>query len=866
MHEAPPPTHHKPRFAALSRKWQAWKRDEFEPHTLFWIAFALILVGAALLRTFRIDMPPIDFPADRQRTNMVYVDLFMHGESLFSFRKAWAELWILPWLTARTNWLRYLFFSEIWTWARIWSVFFGLVTVAMAAYAGFWAATTPDAPESRRRRIALLWMAAIAFNHYHLSLSRMISTESVTLGFQMCAVAFFWSSWRNPRRFGHLVLFLFFFVLSGWAKIPSLIWLPGFFLYFMVHPAMRGPGKGGTALGDTALGGRMRLVLLATFAIGTLAIFVVYKINPFKLFESYGKNYSFFAQHASVWMGSPLWTKTYASRTILMLTLPGAFFALVGLLSAPWLFRISMGVFLVLFYGLVNLNLYNYCHAIIPGMALAAWGVNSFIEATSAEPLALRSGQRRGRWARWLRLARQAGGPVLAGLIILLLYPLGPDDRATPTPRSDVIQALQVIKANVPPKALVIDDDIEGSLGYMERRPGTTWARELDLRTGYYYSIDRFTDRTMRMAAEAWAKWANLPGEPNGILFTRQPTPLPAAELKQFARVPKGKKAPAPPFEIESFLVPAKAYDAARQKLVVNPGSLLKIGISWRNENNTPLAGINWSFAAWRQYIPVPIREGGFSMWSSGVLCVPKGRQATAFYTFEIPKGFPSGSYYINYFPQNAGPLKPPAQPYDTFPFVIVCESASATPAKIEMPYRDLYPATHNGPPLAWSGNWFYRNMTLEGYKTNAGITNFLSCPLSRPGLYELTIRGEGIPVTNPNGPENLWPAVEVYLPGDRTHPAARVSIRGRGEGRFKATFTAYEPFDSLLLKGSAALGNSTEAPLWMLSFAPASYGKQVITLRGARLELKRAMLPGTLDTPEKTMARKNSGQKPAKP
>ena len=77
---------------------------------------------------------------------------------------------------------------------------------------------------------------------------------------------------------------------------------------------------------------------------------------------------------------------------------------------------------------------------------------------------------------------------------------------------------------------------------------------------------------------------------------------------------------------------------------------------------------------------------------------------------------------------------------------------------------------------------------------------------------------------------------MEIYLPGDPVQPVGKVSVDSRHTGEFKATFTAMQPFDGLMLKAVAEDGG--EPPLWMSDFKPIQYGRQSLALRGVRLEL----------------------------
>lgn len=819
------------------------------PSTSFWILFLLIVAAASALRTYRLDLPPIDYPADRQHTNATTIDSLRHGASLLSMTGAWMELRLLPWITARTAALCATFHCEIWTLARFWSAFFGVLTVMMAACAGYWAAAVPGSSRPQRRRIALFWMAALAFNPYHWQISRLIMTESITLAMQMSAVAFFWIAYRHPRNFTYFAVFIVFFILSGWAKIPSLIWLPGFFLYFVMNPATRG------RTGRTAMFGG------AAFLLGLIAIFWIYKVNPFRIVKEYEKSYPYLGQQMRAWMGTPLWIKTYLSRIALMLTLPGVVLALIGFLTAPWLFRITTLTFMAGFYMLVNLNTYNFCHIIIPGTALAAWGANSLIEASSGETAAsiLRGWSERSE--RLQRRLNQVLGLALGVLLVWWLFPLGPDGRPTAQPRGEILQAVKVIKQFVPKGRPVFHDDGERSLSYMSGQSDDTYSGDkFDLRTGYYYLLERFSDRPLQYASAGWVKWASLPGESNGILFTRPPGEPAAAEKAKFQVIP-GPGAPPPgqtsqtqpaggTLTATSYSLPLGPYDAARQVLFIHPEKSVTIGITWKNPRNYPLAGILWRSERWERPIAVPVREGGFAIAKGGVLCVPDGNPVTAYYTFEIPRGFPAGTYSIQTYPLSPGPWHEPEGAVETLPFKVVCDSDVVPEAVIDRSFRALYPGQYTTPPFLWANKWFFRDMggMPEGYSFGGTIdTYFLTCPMRQEGVYELTIRGEALPLYGNADPENVWPVVEAYLPSDLKTPVARVVLNSRKTSEFKVSFTAMQPFDGLMLKAIGDFG--PDVPVWTNDFIPSKCGRQTLNLRGFRLAPQRQILPGLIDT-----------------
>ncbi len=804
---------------------------------VYWLGFAFIMGLAVYQRTLRLDMPPIDFPADRQRSNMYMVQAYAGDLGLFNRRGSWLELWLMPWLTARTRWLCTLLGVELWTLARLWSSFFGLFAVGFAALAGFWAAAREDAPLGRRYRISLLLMLGMALNPYHVFISRMISTESTTIAMQMGALALFWVAYRHPRRWFCWFLFFVFFVLSGWTKIPSLIWLPAYFVYLLFK---------------REIPFWLRLGGVCVLAAGTGAVFWVYNVNPFAVFESYAAKYAHFADQAQDWMSNELWIKTYVSRTVLMLTLPGVFFAIVGFLNAPWLFRLTMVVFLVLFYRLVNLNTYNFCHAIIPGMALATWGVNSFLEVGARDRLGLFGG--RGPMnALSARLATQIPVLIIIGAVFALLMPLGPKYLKTPEPRGDVLQAIEVIPKNVHTQGVVVSDDGEGSLAYMLGQQDRLISTQFELRTGYYYAVRLFggadkasQKQQVRSASGAWVKWANLPGEPNGILYTRRPDDQDRPNLDQYIEVPgdRTKMDWRPKLEAETFHVPKQRYDGGRRVLHAHPGEQLKIGVTWDNPQGYEAAAMRWSNSDLRRLVPVPIRVGGYGIQYSGLLCLPEGSRPTAFYTFDLPKHFPVGHYYMNFFAIEDENWHNQHTRFRPLPFVLIVEALEKPKSHWSWKYRELYSLNHQIEPRVWSDHRTFRNMELEGYRTDSPLENVFSCPGSPPGVYEIAVRGEGTPITSPDDPGNVWPAVEVYISSEREQPAATVRIASEKTGVFTAEFTAFESFDALRLHSLQGRGRIRRKPLWMIDFIPATYGKQIVTLRGAELRLKRPLFP----------------------
>ena len=98
---------------------------------LFWTGFIMLFLAGFVLRFQHLDMPPIDFPADRQKSNTLIIEKMIGGEGFLDFRGEWLELRMLPWLVANNSVMCEWFNCEIWTLARIFSLFFGLLTVCL---------------------------------------------------------------------------------------------------------------------------------------------------------------------------------------------------------------------------------------------------------------------------------------------------------------------------------------------------------------------------------------------------------------------------------------------------------------------------------------------------------------------------------------------------------------------------------------------------------------------------------------------------------------------------------------------------------------------------------------------------------------
>ncbi len=809
---------------------------------VYWLLFFSILLGGAVLRSYRLDMPPFDYPEDRQRSYFQSIRALDEGVSLLELRKGWLELAIHPWITARTAWLCRIFHCELWTLARIWSMIFGMLTVALTAWAGWWGAATPGASAARRGRIALLFMAAVAFNPYHIKLSRMIITEPATLMFQVAALGFFWKLYRQGQRTELepgapaeetdrtslkamlppklAVPFIVLLMLSGWAKLPSLIWIPGYSLYFLFHHQIRL---------------RMRLAALGIGALGVGAVFALYGLNPFTIFSDFARTYPQFAGEAAAWKHNVLWVSSFWGRTVYMLTLPVAFFALVGFLCAPWLFRITTVVFLVLFFQINNLNTYNFCHAMLPGAALAAWGVNALLEMSSGESWRLWGrGERYPVWQRWTQMAV---GLVGVALLTWGLYPAGPDEIKEAVPRAEVLQSVRVLKQFVPQENKFAHNDILPVWEFF-----SDWGKDLpyskgvELDSGWYYSVSRAGDMAIECAVRGWIKWANLPGEPSGILVTTQPPALPGRSSDYLSLAPLRLDQPAP-FDLRRCLVPSEHFDAQQNAIVARPGDRVTIGLAWKNEQHAPVACMVWKSQEWQQYLPVPLREGGAAMGQLGLLCLADGTPDVLPYTIEIPQEFPVGAYQVLcYAKQNSKEITADKQ-IITLPFQMLVQAKEPVTLPLRRNFIELYLGNFDRAPSVWSNDWFYKDLYLQGYRNWERMSHYLSCPGAQAGVYELSIVGEAEPVTSKDEPDNVWPFVEVHLPGQEA-PVARISLNTKETKRFTGTFTATAPFDSLQLVTQVVQGRGGEMPRWLINFVPKSYGNHVFVLRTAKLEL----------------------------
>ena len=797
---------------------------------VYWILFALIMIAAAVLRTYLIDMPPLISPTDRQRGNLDIAQKMIDGRSLFDFRSRWLELFVLPWVVARTHWICSVFHCQLWTLARVWSMIFGLVCVAFMAVTGMKSLPKSTTSLGTRCRFSLMMMAALAFNPYHIWLSRMITTESVTLAAQSGALAFFWLAYRDPKRKRWMFGFLAFMTLAGACKIPSLFWLPGFALYFAFHHRI---GRSRKAAG------------LALAIVGAICVFWLYRLNPIKVYESFRTSYPLTFGQAAEWIGHPMWNRAYLGRLVHMLTLPGLVLGVLGLLVAPWLYGLTAALFLVLFYLLTNINTYNFAHIIIPGMALAVFGAHYLIESFRIRRRWL--GEDLPAFARFLSPRLEKGlGLILVIAIIVLLYPIGPRKRRL-IPRDEVFQGVEVIRQAVPAEATVVSGDFQGLLNYFLRRnlgkkQTPTDPYKVNLNTGYYYSFERFGDFAFEGAADSWVRWASIPGEFDGILYSRKPTVLAAEDLNRYICLNRPAQAPAADLDVQAVYLPKRLFDVGRRLVRVRAGEPFDFGVQWNNSNQVPLASLLMYSNTWGEMVAVPVREGGFGFRQGGTLCLPQGQAEPVRYTIEFPARFPIGTYAFYYYPVERDRWDTPSKQTRPMPFFVEClPSSPSLPLGEEAPFLTIYPETFTSPPTLVTPAWFYKDMHFEGNIVSQMTGHLISAPGSPAGRYRLTLRGEADPLSNQENADYNWPEVDIYLPNDPESPIASLSLSSDRTRQFAAEFDAPQPFDSIKLVTKIEGAKLGTLPAWLIDFQPAQYGlrdsQQYAMMRGVKLE-----------------------------
>jgi hypothetical protein len=801
------------------------KRPRVSGSLLFALAYVALLAAAFALRFYHVDMPPVDYPTDRQQWNARIAVGMAAGNSLFPRGHGWLELMIHPWLYGHSLWLARRLGLELWTWGRLWSVLFGTLTVGLAPWAIGWPTAWND--PARRRRVGLLFMAAMAFNPFHVFLSRLLTTEPVTLFLQMATLAAFWRYWRRPDRAPRLAIFVVLFVLSGWAKLPSLIWAPGLGLYCIF---------------DRRVPARRRAMTLAALAVAFCCVFAFFRINPFKTFSVFEKDYPTFANQFLQWKDNVIWKKAFLGIVLLMTTIPGAILAVVGAFCAPPLYVMTLLTFLGLFYGLVNLNTYNFCHAIIPSMALAAWGVDGMLEAA-------------GGWFRrqsaWLgRPAAQAWASrawqgcclaLVAGLVAVLSKANPPLPQGS-NPRGDVLEAAKVAQRLVPPGQAVLDDDGEGSFGFMLGR-GLRRAGASPTGNEYFMSFQRYDPaRLLPNVAKAWPLWSSLPGEQDGVLFG--PAPPASGALADCLKA-RFDAPPGAPLSIAEAWLPKDRVDQAGKRLVAHPGDAFKIGIVWHNPSHARLAFMTWSNEVIGQALPLPVRQGGAAFANGAILRLPMDDRQVAVYEIEIPSFYPVGQCTLIYSAiADLANYAAPAQ-RGNFPVPVSIEPTPNQIAQksIDRPFAELYPGIYHCAPDLWTENRFFRDMRVEGYTIYRPSSYYFSTPARSPGEYRLTLRGSAYPITQSDSPALDWPKVEVVLHGAAEQDAGEIAIAAFKDQEFSLEFKADAPFDAVELRVSLIQARLGLIPAWFTIFDPHSYafhysGQQVALMREARLEL----------------------------
>ena len=778
----------------------------------FWIGYLLVLAVALALRTYRIDMPPFDFPADRQKTWMLNFAWLRTGASLFETRQGWMELMFLPWLAARTYPLAERLGLEVWTYGRAWSVLFGTLTVALAPFVAARAAGS-SCPRRHRLLLGLIFMILLAVNPYHLRISRMLTTEPITLAFQMAGLLAFFVALDSPRRWWRWIVFSVLLALSGLAKLPSVIWIPGYALALAFMPGMTL---------------RRSLLALLILAAGVTAIFTVYGINPFTIFARFAQDYPRHFAEAATWMPTIIWHRSFVGMVAMMVTLPGLVLATIGLFTAPLVFRVTFLVFLGLFFLIVNLNAYNFCHVIIPGTALAAWGLHTLLRvAIGSHAMGV------GRAWLW---ARGAAGMAILAIVLGGLYQFGPKPPYPPRPRGEVIWALQAVADHIPPGARLASSDVQGSFPTLAGRRNIPYYPTAELATvDYYVSLDRLSHGTLENAKRYWVDRASLPGESNALLYSKTPDRLNDARAGEFVTLEIPAARSDTPVAAVSIRVPRELYDPESKVLRVERGTPFQLEIEWSNSSTQPLVGMQWWHDLWKRKLPVPIRAGGFSYEERGVLCLPAD-QRRVLYTFELPEGFPAGSVGVSVFPVDR--LAEPRSDFPTqsLPFRLQVEAPQLDPTRITKAFRELYPLEHEFGPTIWSDDWFYRDMECLGYRQPFDIGYLYCLPSMAPGSYQLSIEAAAFPHELPWDPELRWPSVEVSLPGDHRDVAKTLTFDHRATTDNTTSFTATQSFDSVQLNVSASAGLYTH-PVWSTAFAPHKVGKQSVDLRRVSLQ-----------------------------
>jgi hypothetical protein len=794
--------------------------------------YLAILATAGAIRTYRMDMPPFDYPEARQMWNVYLAKRLMDGASIFDARHGWVELQIHPFLYARTAWIADRLGWELWTWGRFWSILCGTLTVALAPLAMWWA-PAPGTRRTRRWRLALLFMAAMAFNPYHVYMSRMLITEPLTLMLQMTTLIFFWRYYRDSGRYGSLALFFLFLILSGWAKIPSLIWMPGFLLYLLFRPG---------------IGWIRRASVIGLVSVCGLAVLWLYGLNPFKIFSRFAEDYPIWTQQFLDWKGNVLWYRTYLGKNLLMMTVPGLVFAAIGLLSAPLLFPLAAAAFLVLFYGLVSQNTYNFCHLIVPTMAMAAWGVDYLLETSTRWYLRQDTGAPGAPPSCLGRLAyavHQTAAVAFVLAIVFLLYSLSPQPPHEVLPRGEVLNAVEAVKRILPADVLITNDDTERCFTFMLDRGNMPLSRTFKLdKGGYFLTFGRYAyAETIKDVARAWVLWASVPGEFGGILYANSGgriADLPQAEYVSM-RLPSERSTP---FALNEAFLPIELIDPENERIVMHPGESLRMGVRWRNSRRAPVVFMGWQHQQLEDYIPPPVREGGIAVYSGATLCLPAGSSSEAIYTFDLPAGFPTGAYSIVYYPIYDLSLSEEVESIERFPLKLVVEPApdavAAAAAPIRRRFAELYPQLLDRSPNLWSDDWFYEDMRIEGFTFNRNVRWIFSTPGRPAGRYALRLRGSSYPLTRADNADLDWANVEVTLVGSKKSPVGKIGLTSRETDDHELTFTAPESFDNIVLGVDIRIANNGQIPALPTEFIIRDYGtrlgQQFALLRGVEL------------------------------
>jgi hypothetical protein len=570
-------------------------------------------------------------------------------------------------------------------------------------------------------------------------------------------------------------------------------------------------------------------------------VFAFFRINPFKVFSEFGKDYPQLAGQFLQWKDNVIWAKAFLGATLLMATIPGAILAVIGAFSAPPLYVLTALTFLGLFFGLVNQNTYNFCHVIIPSMALASWGADWLLETASAWFLRHGVGMSHSPARAWARRAHQAFCvALLAGIVaaLSLANPALPQDSDT---RGMYIQAVQVASRLIPPGTPVFDNDVEGSFSFLLGR-GPRQFVENPVSGQYFMSFYRFDPtRLLPDVAGAWPIWSSVPGEFDGILFG--PPPPVAHALDDCLKV-QLPATPGTPLSIAEAWLPKDRVDQASRRLTARPGDAFKIGIVWRNPQRARLAFMTLRNDAFGQGLPVPIRQGGAAFLNGAILCLPANDVQLVVYEIAIPSFLPVGQYKLDYSPiADLANYEAPA-PVERFPLSLSIEPTPAQRAliAIDRPFAELYPGIYHCAPDLWTEKRFFRDMRVEGYTIYRASSYYFSTPARSPGEYRLTLRGSAYPITQSDSPALDWPKVDVVLRGAATQEAGKIAIAAFKDQKFSLEFKADAPFDAVELRLAPVGARLGLIPAWFTIFDPHSYafhysGQQVALMREARLE-----------------------------